>query len=372
MKRLFLVFISGVVTFAVQAQQSLYPVQIKGKWGYTNPQGKLVVAAMYDYAENFYEGYAVVALNNQPCVININNTRVIDTGLYINIQHFSEGLARVMDTRQKQFFINQKGEQVIVIPADVYDARPFKNGLSGISKKADVHETKFNNDIVNLGYKFGFINKEGVEVIPCTLDDADDFMGGFTRYREGIRFGVMDSTGKVIVAPKYFNIGRFMEGLAVADGGGKYGFIDESGAEVIKPIYEYAYDFSEGLAGVMLGGKYGFVDAKGNMVIKAEYEAIRPFSEGMAAVRLNGKWGFIDKKGRLQLRCVFDGATLFADDRCPVLIKRKWGFIDRQGALVIPAEFDAVGTFNDGIAEVMIGQLSVYVNKQGTVIPMLK
>lgn len=372
MKRLFLVFISGFVAWAVQAQQTLYPVQIKGKWGYTSPQGKLVVSAMYDYAENFYEGYAVVALNNQPCVIDLSNKRVIDTGLYINIQHFSEGLARVMDTKQKQFFINVKGEQIIAIPDSVYDARPFKNGLSGIARKTDIHETKFNNDIVNLGYKFGFMNKRGEEVIACKLDDADDFMDGFTRYREGIRFGVMDSTGKVVVEPRYFNIGRFFEGMAVVDGGGKYGFINEVGVEVIKPIYEYAYDFSEGLAGIRQEGKYGFIDAEGKVVIKPEYEAIRPFSQGLAAVRLNGKWGFIDKKGRLQLRCVFDGATLFADDRCPVLIKRKWGFIDRQGALVIPAEFDAVGTFNDGIAEVMIGQLSVYVNKQGTVIPILK
>lgn len=360
-------------TVFVQAQSvGLFPVQIKNKWGYTNAQGKLAIAANYDYAEYFYEGRAVVAINNQPCVINANNQIVVDTGLYSQISRFSEGLAKATTYKGVQMFIDANGNKVFTLDASFYDARLFKNGLSSVAKKVDLHEMKFNNDIVNLGYKFGFINKQGIEVIPCTLDDADDFDNGLARYREGTKFGLMDTNGNVVVKPMYGVMGRFCEDVAIVSVDGKFGFIGKSGAELIKPTYQYAYDFSEGLAGVRTENKFGYINRTGQMIIAAQYEAIRPFSGGLAAVKLNGKWGFINEKGKLVLRHVFDDATLFVDGRCPVMVKRKWGFIDETGMLVIPAEFDAVGTFNDGVAEVMIGQVNVFVNKAGMVLPQLK
>ena len=372
MKYAFLSISISLFSLISHAQTSLYPVQIKGKWGFTNAAGKLTIAAQYDYAENFYNGRAVVALNNQPCAIDENNNRIIDTGLYINIQRFSEGLSKVTNVKLQQFFVDVNGKKVCDVPADVYDARPFKNNLSGIAKKVDIHETKFNNDIVNLGYKFGYMNKSGAEVVPCKFDDADDFDNGFARVRVDKKFGVIDTLGNEVVKPLYFNIGKFIEGKTWVDVGGNFGYINTKGDVIIKPIYQYAYDFSEGLAGIRLENKYGFIDETGKIIVTPQYEAIRPFSQGLAAVKLNGKWGFIDKTGTLKMRFVFDNAMLFVNDRCAVQVKRKWGFIDATGALVIPAEFDAVGTFSDGIAEVMIGQINVYVNKQGLIIPQLK
>ncbi len=372
MKRLLLYVSFSICCFAAFAQ-TLFPVQIKGKWGFTNAAGKLGIVPMYDYAESFYNGRAVVALNNQPCAIDENNSRLIDTGLYINIQRFSEGVSKVTTVKLQQFFVDVNGNRVCNVPIDVYDARPFKNGLSGIAKKVDIHETKFNNDIINLGYKFGYMNKNGQEVIACKYDDADDFENGFARVRVDKKFGVIDTLGNEVVAPLYFNIGKFIEGKAWVDIGGNYGYINNKGIVLIRPIYKYAYDFSEGLAGISIEGKFGFIDEMGKIVIAPQYEAIRPFSQGLAAVKQNGKWGFIDKSGILKMRFVFDNAMLFVNDRCAVLVKRKWGFIDATGAFVIPAEFDAVGTFSDdGLAEVMIGQVSVYVNKQGIIIPQLK
>ncbi len=357
---------------ALAQTTNLFPVQIKGKWGYTNKEGNLSIAASYDYAESFHEGRAVVALGNQPCVIDASNKRIIDTGIYTNIQRYSEGLAKVTDVRGKQHFADVNGKIMFTLDDEIYDARPFKMGLSCVSKSVDLHETKFARDIVTSGYKFGYINRKGEVVIPCTLDDADDFEYGLARYRDFKRFGIIDTLGNIVVKPIYSNIGRFFEGKAVVDKVSSYGFINQSGVEVIVPAYQYCYDFSEGMAGFRMNNKYGFLNEEGKVQIEAQYEAIRPFSQGLAAVKLNGKWGFINKSGTLVLRHVFDDASLFVDDRCPVLVKRKWGFIDMRGTLVIPAEFDAVGTFNNGLAEVMIGSVGVFVNKMGMVLPVLK
>lgn len=353
------------------AQLRLFPVKVKSKWGYTNAEGKMIIPAQYDYAESFFEGRAVVALENMPCVISMSNKRIIDTGLYTNITRYSEGLAKVTDGKLKQSFVDVNGRKAFDLPADVYDARPFNNGLSSVAKSVDIHEQKFGHDIVNLGYKFGYINKKGEQVVPFEYDDADDFQNGFARFRQGTKFGVFDSTGAVLVPARYSNLGRFIEGKAIADIGAKFGFIDSTGTEIIKPLYQYAYDFSEGLAAVAVDGKFGYINDKGELIIKPEYEAVRPFSMGMAAVKKEGKWGFIGKDGAAKLRFVFDDASFFSEGRCAVMIKRKWGFIDERGALVIPAEFDAVGTFGNGLAEIMKGNISVYINRQGLVIPIL-
>ncbi len=372
MSKLSLFLLSISLSFVVGAQTILFPIQIKDKWGYTNVQGKMVIAPMYDYAESFCEGYAVVALNNQPCVINSANMRVIDTGLYSSIQRFSEGFAKVRDYKNHQFFIDYEGNQKIVVNDAYYDARPFHNGLSLVAQESEIHETKFGKDISTLGYRFGYMNKQGEIVIPIGLDDADDFVDGIARYKQGTKFGLLDSNGKKIIEAKYFNIGAFHDNLAIVDAGGRYGFINNEGKEVIKPIYEFATDFSEGLAGVMIKGKYGFINADGKLIINPEYDAVRPFSQGLAAVKVQNKWGFIDANGKLKMGYVFDNATMFSDDRCAILLKRRWGFIDTTGRLVISAEYDAVGIFKDGLAEVLRGKVSAYVNKNGTVIPILR
>lgn len=373
MKKLLCILIPMAISLTIQAQKSnLFPVQIKEKWGYTNVAGKLVIAAVYDYAEPFFNNRAVVALANQPCVINEQNKRIIDTGLYTHIQHYSECLARVTTNNKQYHFVDTNGIKVLTVDSGLYDARPFNNGLSCVAKELDIHENKFNHDIAYLGYYFGFINKTGKPVIELTLDDVDDFKNGLARFRKKNLFGVIDTTGKEVIKAKYHNMGVFAEGLAVVDFNGKYGYVNTVGTEVILPTYEYASDFSEGLAGVKLQGKYGFINQNGVMVISPQFESVRPFANGVAAVKLNGKWGFINASGTLVLRHVFDNATYFSSDRCAVQVKRKWGFIDMQGNLVIPAEFDAVGTFANDLAEVQLGNLTVYVNRIGQIIPVLK
>ena len=45
---------------AVMAQETLYPFSDKGKYGYINKTGKVVLPAQFEFAEKFYEGLAVV------------------------------------------------------------------------------------------------------------------------------------------------------------------------------------------------------------------------------------------------------------------------------------------------------------------------
>ena len=372
MKRILFIIPIFISLFAT-AQTKLFPIEVKGKFGYMDQTGKMVIKPMYDYADDFVEDYAVVALHNLPCVINKNNERVVDTSIYQFIGTFSDGLSSVIDFKKKKFYINAKGDKVISLPDEIYEARNFKEGYACVSKEVEVHTTKFTRDIVTIGYRFGFIDKTGKQVIDFLYDDAGNFKDGLTRIKMKELFGVINKNNEIIVKPTYQSIGNFFEGKAFINENGKYGFIDVSGNVIIKPQFDIAFDFSHGLAGFYERStkKYGFMNDKGVIIIKPEYDGVRAFNEGKAAVLKDNKWGFIDATGKLVLLNVFDNASVFSEGLCAVLVKRKWGFVDETGHMAINPDYDVVGSFDDGIADVVYHDIPLYIDKHGNLLPKL-
>ena len=156
--------------------------------------------------------------------------------------------------------------------------------------------------------RFGLIDRQGREVVPCVYADVAGFSSGLARVQEGTdsvrRYGYVDTLGQVVIPLKYDYARDFSEGMAVVAKGewsgksgygkrdfeftGKYGFIDRRGNEVIAPIYDGAADFSEVLAAVGQMGKYyvrwGFIDAAGTLVIPCKYYEVSSFRNGRAVV----------------------------------------------------------------------------------------
>lgn len=351
--------------------QTLFPVEIKGKYGYMNNAGDMIIPAMYDFADDFNEGHAVVALERMPCLINEKNVRVIDTGLYQNIGPVSQQLVAVSDFKKRKFYINLKNEKVITLPEYIYEARRFCNGFAAVSRQVEHHETKFGKDVGTVVYKFAYIDVNGVERTGFDFDDADDFVSGFARIRKGQKFGMLNLSLAEVVPCNFVQVGDVSEGKIVINDQNKFGVMDTTGKWLIKPRFELLYPFSEGYAGFMEKNLFGFIDANGSVLIKPVYVGIRPFAENKAAVMKDGKWGFINTKNEWVIRNVFDNATVFSEGMCAVLYKRYWGFIDATGRLVIPANYDAVGSFSNGVADVVYRDIPVYVDKRGNVIPRL-
>lgn len=349
--------------------QNLYPVLKKNKWGYMNAEGKMVIDFKYDLAQNFNEGYASVALGNMPCLIDKNEKRVIDTGLYQFIGTFSEGLVPVMDYKFRRYYLDKNGKVVITLPKEIYDSRSFYKGLARVGKKVDIVQNKFGFDISNLGYKFAYIRKDGSYATEFIFDDGDDFDQGIARFLQGTKFGLLNDKAEIVIPATYEFISNFMEGKAAVNKMGKFGYINEKGELIIPATYAYAKSFNEGLAAVEIDGKYGFIDANNILLIPALYDDIRPFAEGRAGVFYQGKWAIIDNKGGYIYQPYFEDLSYFNEGICPVKVKGKWGAIDKEGKILVPFEFQSIGIFEDGIAEVLYKSINLYVNRRGEILP---
>lgn len=364
---LFLVF-----SQLIQAQD-LFPIEIKGKYGYINLIGELVIPAQYDVAEKFVDGYAVVALERKPCVIDVLNNRIIDTGLYRQIGTYAENMFLTVGFKGEKAYVDNQHKVKITLPSDIYEARNFSEGKAIVAKQIEQKQTKYNREIITITYKFAFIGSDGSALCDFIYDDCDDFENGVARVVIGNKAGLIDANMKELLPASYDEISDVCDSqyLIVAEHN-KFGVLNTAGKWIIKPTYNLLYPFNEGLAGYMdEKGMFGYINTEGKIVVKAEYTEIKPFAEGKAAVKKDGKWGFINPQGIWVIRNVFDNATYFSEGRCAVQLKRLWGYIDSSGKLVIRNDFDAAAIYYKGLAPVVYRDISVYINMNGDVVPKL-
>ena len=109
-----------------------------------------------------------------------------------------------------------------------------------------------------------------------------DFENGFASVRNGEKWGAINTEGKEVVPCIYDMVNSFHDELAAVCKNDKWGYVNNTGELVIPCIYEYANDFSEGLAAVTKNGKEGFINTKGEVAIPLKFEKCGIFSEGLA------------------------------------------------------------------------------------------
>lgn len=144
--------------------------------------------------------------------------------------------------------------------------------------------------------KVGYVNKEGIEVIPPQYNEGYTFNEGYTAVRLGAKWLFIDSLGKAITQPIYDDAMNFSNGLAVVAMNNQFGFIDHSGTLVIPLQFSNARNFSEGMAPASNNkGYWGYIDNKGNWLIKPVYDFTDSFQNGEARVMKGQKILYIDK-----------------------------------------------------------------------------
>ena len=183
-------------------------------------------------------------------------------------------------------------------------ADKYWNGNGCDYGKYDWHDDCICNGLikVRLDGKYGFINKDGEEIIPCKYEDADAFSDGLAKVKSAEGWGFVNENGEEIIPCKYEDADVFFDGLArvQSNEGWGWGFVNKDGEEIIPCKYKYADAFSYGLARVQSKEGWGFVNKDGEEIISCKYEDADYFWFGAetAEVKLNGEWITIDKTGK--------------------------------------------------------------------------
>ncbi len=356
---------------------NLYVASIKTingvKWGYINSSGELIIKPVYSQAYDFGDNQlAIVTSRELSGIINTSGKYVVEPK-YFSINEFSEGLAVAFDKKGAKV-IDEKGRE---IPTKAYDyISQFKDGRAKVAKTGS-----------DGSWTYGYIDRQGKEVIPIKYKEAQDFKNGkaVVKVQDGY-YAIIDLNGNILNTFKYAVVGNIGEGLLSfkREEEGKFGFIDENGNVIIPPKFSSAEDFSNGRAVVNMSddytNNYGLIDRKGNFVISPKYNEIQLLDEERLAVGIaidkgepyiGSKYAIGDVNGNLLTDFVYYGVSKYKYGLASAYNDTNTFFIDKTGKKLdrLPS-VDGNGTLSikDDLIRADVDMRISYLDKNGKVI----
>jgi hypothetical protein len=226
--------------------------------------------------------------------------------------------------------------------------------------------------IVTKGEKYGFVNRQYIQVIPFIYLDAKDFSEGLAAVRMNDSAGhaiwvFIDKIGKQAISGKYEAVEHsFKHGLAAIKNEGKVYIIDKDGRQVVQADEQWQLPFRHGLVEVKSNNmKYGVANLRGKLVAPIAFEDVQILSPNVVVVGKNNNYGLLDSNGRVIVEPKYDYMGYFNEGMLAVKKGDKWGFINEEGKEVVPIQFDEMGVFGEGIAWVSLNKEGFYIDKRG-------
>lgn len=292
-----------------------------GKYGFLSESDlEYNISFDYDYASDFKDGYALVIkdgtnhLDGIEYIIDKNLKTVVSSDdCYEIVDNVSDGLVPLYDSESEKYgFGDLKGN--IVIPCKYELVHSFHEGLCVVSSYPR------GGDLYSIEKRFGYIDKNGVEVIPEIFNFSDSQVIFYPETAMdfsnecAIVHIVEDGQNYTTLIGKNFkplngldwgnqDIRRYSCGLAAfQDYNGKWGFYNLSGKKIVPAIYDAVEDFKDDICIVIrkdINDKflYGCINTEGVEIIPLMYDEICDFDNGIAMATLNGKIGLIDRYG---------------------------------------------------------------------------
>lgn len=322
------------------------------EWGYIDTTGTVAITPQYTFVKDFVNGTGMVECEEKWGMINKFGKKLIQCQ-YDGIgylENTNDRIVKVYLKAPKYGLIDTLGELRV---SAVYDE---------IGAFAEDRLSVKRNGL------WGYVNRDGIEVIPCRFKEVRDFNEGLAAVKIGRFWGHIDKDGDVQIDFKYKQVGNFSGGLSWVQDGEGVKFINPEGATVIADDFEKGYDFNQGIARVVVDGKYGFINHSGTFVLRPKYGAIGEFNKhGLAVVRSGRdkiRYGVINTRGvkvtgdYLKIEEYKEGLAVVKD-------KDGYGFIDTLGKLVIPCIYSKASGFNEGLAAVSLSGSCGYIQRNG-------
>lgn len=259
-----LVFFFPFIAFTVHSMAQLTPFKDdKGKYGYKDDKGAIIIPAQYDLALPESEYFLPVNKGYKEVVEN-GALKVVAWG--------------------KWGFLNSKGQQLIPFKYEM--VKPVSNGHFVVNTGAKPWGSEWLT-----GGKWGSIDLLQKTIFPFKYDMIREAVGGKWLMNTGGKF--------------YFNANGVLPDNKQP---GKWGLTGNDGKELVKPTYtslQLAWE-NNFIAQDAVSKKYGLLSFDGKLKIPFEYEQLSDFSKGAALAKKNGKYGFIGTQNQVIIPLQYD------------------------------------------------------------------
>ena len=242
---------------------SYYVSYENGKFGVIDNEGNNIIEPSYDEMISIPNSSKPIFI----CVYDINEA----------------------DGTYKTKAINDKNEEILagydkIEALDNYDSKQniwYEDNVLKVSKNG----------------KYGIIDFEGKEVLPCDYDEITALNGVKSNIlvKKAGNIGLVNEKGQTIVPVQYKNVLTLKEGYKneyiVVNENDQYGLINTSGVVVIEPKYEMVkYLNSSSMFAIKEAGVWKVIDiGNGNIVIDGGYDDIIQAKTDSFVIVKNGK-----------------------------------------------------------------------------------
>ncbi|MDA8020703.1 MAG: WG repeat-containing protein [Thermoanaerobaculia bacterium] len=293
----------------------------EGRVGCINRAGAITVPFVYEYVGTFVDDRAVVRSKvgdeTAYSVLNTEGDVTVPPGYDMLGNQYWDGRLRAQRKHEGQRqlgggslqdwrwgFLDRDGNEVI--PLEYSEVDDFSEGLAATANWQQPSGSS------GAG-RFGFVDADGREILPFRWDWAFPFEDGLAVVKDGRglqAYGLIDRTGSLLVPMIWSSANPVGAGrVCVGDEDDRYGLVDRAGNLVVEPSFTRIGEFRDGLATAARGGRqqgwrlvgarFGFIDPAGNEILDFSWDGVRAFHQGLAAVREGGLWGLIDRTGRV-------------------------------------------------------------------------
>jgi hypothetical protein len=334
------------------------PVSFSDKTGFADTSGRIIIPALYDEADDFYEGLSLVQINDSVCFINKEN-QVFLNRYFQDALPFYNGMAAVKQ-KQNWYFINRMGERL----SDYLEEINPLNDQVYVCKKNNLYGTytifgepelpfvyeklgDFKNGCAYYQKKntYGFVTKQRY-VHPAECDWISDFNRRKQAvYKKGNSFGIINSNGVKLLDALYDQILPAPGNLYLVIKNNLYGFYSAEGCFISELIYRYKpeqkpdYYTNGNLLKFHLKDKVAIADLNGKIILDfGAYQDVSLSPYEMIRVTKNNKYGFTNSKGSLIIPLKYSEAEDFTDSTAIVSSKKHMALINLSGKEIIKTE----------------------------------
>lgn len=345
------IMIPAQFEYASNFSNGLAVIAVQDKFGYIDKSGETVIECQFDEAQNFVEARAIVEINGFFGVIDPTGNYILNPE-FDDIGVISEGL---FYAEKNGFFQYFSVDGQLVINRKFSEAFSFENG------KAKVVE-----DGVS-----GYIRPDGTFIVSSEKGDVRHFYD--TMYVLQLRDSATFITPSGRLQFEYYDrIGGLKENRAIVAKKDKYGYVDARATVVIPlklntfPNYFQFAQFENGHALAYRQMRYALIDSTGKNILPAIFTGIGAYGELIPVSKGNG-WGYTDKRVRLQIDYEYDYAYSFMNGLAIVEQDGLVGLIDLGGSLVTPLEFEDISREEDVYIYRKLGRFGL-LNASGEVV----
>lgn len=197
--------------------------------------------------------------------------------------------------------------------------------------------------------KYGIIDFDGKEILPCEYDEIYGLNGvknSIITVR-GNKKGLIDSKGNIIISNEYKDIktltNKYENGYIVQNDQDKFGVISYSKKVVLECKYDEIKNvYSDNLYVVKENGKLKIIDNNANSYLEGKYSDVTGINGDNVIVKNDSKFGVVTKTGEQLIPINYDEITYLYSNNYIAKKDNKYGVVNLENKTMLDFNYSSL------------------------------